>query len=448
MVRLTGLLREREHWRHRWACLLAATALLCASGAALAADPDLARADALLREGRYQEVYDLLSPFAASQTADARFNYLLGRAAIETKRLDQAKALLERALAINPDSSAARLALGRAYFALGQFAEAKIEFETVLNFDNLPPDLESQAQIYNDAALQYLEGKRWLPFGYAEMGIGHYRTNSNQATDFFGGARSETFYLARVGGGVSYVMSDDYTADGSLDYRFRYYDNEDTRNDSDVRWRAAITRALGENNLTGGLRGRVSYRGNGTYRNDYGVFGQWRYRLDEDNQFTVGAELRRRQYQRGNLQDRSRTIAEMTAGWIRSLFDGSASLSLVAHGGYQYATNRPDGNSTIYGLTATFDFTLTEKVGGFIFGWWEHDKFNIDRIHFHPDAIEGLSPNLSRKDNMYEFGGGLVWEFAKGWSLRPEILYILDDSNVFSNNYSSTEVWVSVRKGF
>jgi tetratricopeptide (TPR) repeat protein len=347
-----------------------------------------------------------------------------------------------------PDSAAAHLARGREYFARGEYAEAKIEFETVLRFDNLPPDLQSQAEIYDAAAREYLEGRRLLPFGYLEVGVGGYRTNSNATTTFFEGDRSDTFYNARAGGGLSYVIDDRYTADASLDYRFRYYDNSDTRNDSDWRWNAAVTRALGENAVTGGVRGRVSYRGDGIYRNDYGAFAQWRGRLDADNQLSIGGELTRRDYPEGRLQDRSRTMADLRATWTTALFGGSGSFALTAHGGYQYATSRPDGNSSFFGLSGNLDFTLTETLGGYVFAWWERDKFNIDRIHFHPDALEGLEPNLARTDNLYEVGGGLVWTFARAWSLRPEILWILDDSNTFANNYGSTEFWVNVRRSF
>jgi hypothetical protein len=118
-------------------------------GIAFAADPDLVRAETLVREGRYPEAYDLLAPFRDARKDDAQFNYLLGRAALGTKRAEDALALLERSLAQRPNDVAARLVLGRAYFALGRHAEAKIEFETVLRFDNLPPDLESQAEIYD-----------------------------------------------------------------------------------------------------------------------------------------------------------------------------------------------------------------------------------------------------------------------------------------------------------
>jgi hypothetical protein len=42
----------------------------------------------------------------------------------------------------------------------------------------------------------------------------------------------------------------------------------------------------------------------------------------------------------------------------------------------------------------------------------------------------------------------VVWEFARNWTLRPEILYIRDQSNAIAFNYSSTEVWLNVRYGF
>jgi tetratricopeptide (TPR) repeat protein len=436
-------LRGRGVRSHGWRTILAAISCLGAASA-FAADPDLPQAEQLIRDGHYAEAYELLTPFADTAKGDAKFDYLLGRAALGSNRADKAKALFEQSLAANPDSIAARLALGRAYYALGRYAEAKIQFETVLRFDNLPPDLLSQVETYVQAAEQYDRGRRLVGFGYVETGIGNYHVNSTVATT--SGERDETFYNARVGGGLNYIFSNNWSLDGTLDYRYRYYDNSDSRDDQDVRWNAAASRAFGENNLALGFRGRVSYRGDGQWRNDYGVYADWLDRLNANNLLIVGGTVWRRQYPSGPLGDRSRSIAEISAGWVGALGEG-ISLKLQGRGGYNFDTDRPDGNSYHYGADATLDFTLSKSLGGFVFGWWEHDNYNIDLIRFHPDSVDN-GPVTSRADNLYEAGAGLVWEFAPRWTLRPEILYIHDDSNVFVHNYSSTEAWVNVRFRF
>ena len=432
-----------------WGKVSAAALVLALGNVALAAEPDLASAERLVAEKRYQEVYDLLEPFRESMAGSGNFNYLAGRAALGTQQAAKAQALLTRSLELQPDLVAARLALGRAYFELGMYAEAKIAFETVFRFDNLPPDLVSQVLIYARAAESYLEkGARLVGNGYAETGIGQYRVNSTSGTNALGGDdRRDTFYNARVGGGLNYALQDNYALDAGLDYRFRYYDNPDSRNDSDLRWRAAGSRSFGENNLALGVRGRTSYRGDGIYRNDYGLFTDYRYRLDPDNQLTSGLELQRRRYPVGPSRDRTFSSALANVGWVHALQGGESTISLVAHGGYNFATNRPDGDSVVYGLAAAYDFTLSKTLGGFVFGSWEHDSYDTDRIHFHPDAVD-QSVNLTRQDNLYEVGAGLAWTFMPGWSLRPEILYIRDQSNAIAFNYSSTEAWVNLRVDF
>lgn len=429
------------------ATLFATVAILLASPA-WAAEPDLVRAEQLVNERRYQEANSLLASFGEATAQSGTFNYLAGRAALGTGQPEKARALLAQSLATYPDSVAAHLALGLAYFELEMFAEARIAFETVFRFDNLPPDLESQAQIYARAARAYLEqGDRLLWYGYAATGVGQYRVNSTRGTDALGGGdRRDTFYNARVGGGLNYELEGDYALDASLDYRFRYYDNPDSRNDSDLRWRAAGSRSFGENNLAFGVRGRTSYRGDGNHRNDYGMFADYRYRIDPANQLSTGVELKRRRYPSA-LPDQSFSSGVVNIGWEHALNGGYASISLVAHGGYNFATSRPDGESVVYGLAAEYDFSIAKNLGGFLFGSWEHDSFGADNIHFHPDALD-QQVNLMRKDNLYEVGAGLVWEFSPGWTLRPEILYIRDQSNATAYNYSSTEAWLNIRTDF
>jgi hypothetical protein len=150
-----------------------------------------------------------------------------------------------------------------------------------LRFDNLPPDLLTQVEIYDMAAKQYLDWeKRLIGFAFLQAGGGHYWDNkalpgaSHEDNDL----RKDPFVEGRAGIGLDQALSEIYLLDANLDYRFRTFDNSVIRNDSDRRWVGEVSRTLGESNLALGVRGRVSNRGNG-YRNDYGVFGSWRYRL-------------------------------------------------------------------------------------------------------------------------------------------------------------------------
>jgi hypothetical protein len=342
------------------------------------------------------------------------------------------------------ESAKSHLQKALAYYESGEYATAILEFETVLQLDDLPADLHQQAEIYAGVAEEYLAGRRLQPTGYAIIGFGNYRENSTSAGS---GETDDNFLKLRVGGRLNYTLSEVSSLNGTLDYRFREYNDGDRRRDSDLRWNGSYRHRFDDNNLTAGVRGRVSYRGDGDYRNDYGVFSTYRILLDENDQLTLGAEYRRRSYPEGRLRSRSRNIAELDINWTRSLMDGKASFSLDAFGGWENATqNRLDGNSSFYGLSPTYNFTLNDQWGGYVFFWWQHDSYNSERYSSEPpdDAVAVAT----RADDLYELGGGLTWEFGDGWSLNPEILYVEDNSNILAVNYSSTEIWLTLRYDF
>jgi hypothetical protein len=342
------------------------------------------------------------------------------------------------------ESASSHLQKALAYYESGEYATAILEFETVLQLDDLPSDLHQQAEIYAGVAEEYLAGRKLQPTGYAIIGFGNYRENSTSAGS---GETDDNFLKLRVGGRLNYTLSEVSSFNGTLDYRFREYNDGDRRRDSDLRWNGSYRHRFDDNNLTAGVRGRVSYRGDGDYRNDYGVFSTYRILLDENDQLTLGGEFRRRSYPEGRLRSRSRNIAELTANWNRSLLDGKASFSLDAFGGWENATqNRLDGNSSFYGLSPTYTFTLNDQWGGYVFFWWQHDSYNSERYSSEPpdDAVAVVT----RADDLYELGGGLTWEFGDGWSLNPEILYVEDNSNILAVNYSSTEIWLTLRYDF
>jgi tetratricopeptide (TPR) repeat protein len=413
-----------------------------------ASGSDVARAEQLVHDGKYQEAYDLLTPVQTSLSGDSMFNYLLGRAALGIGQEDDAMKFFERSIELRPGWVAPHLGLGRAYFALGDYSQAKIEFETVLRFDNLPPELLTQIEIYDKAAKQYLDKDRGLiGFAFVQAGVGHYWEHNTAlpgASAEDNDLRKEPFYEGRAGIGLDQALSETYLLDGNLDYRFRTFDNPAIRNDSDWRWVGEVSRTLGESNLALGVRGRVSNRGNG-YRNDYGVFGSWRYRLNPTNQLSIELEVRRRSYPSGPERDLSRNISEAWLRWTHTLSNRS-DFSISANGAGQWQANIPDGNRSVSGLAGTFNIVLASRLDVFMSGLWQHHNFNENREHFNP--VLDTVGEFSRTDNEYELGGGVVWDLKRGWSLRPEFLYTREVSNVPINDYHSTELRINVRKNF
>jgi len=92
----------------------------------------LGKADVLLKAGKPAEAYSLLEPREAAYSGDAFYEYQLGIAALDSDRPDRAAIALERALAIDPEFSGARLELARAYFATDRLDPARSQFEMVL----------------------------------------------------------------------------------------------------------------------------------------------------------------------------------------------------------------------------------------------------------------------------------------------------------------------------
>ena len=357
----------------------------------------------------------------------------------------EAKLAFEQALVADPSSVEAHLGLARAYYALGEYARAVNEFEAVLRYDNLPRDLQSQAETYDRLAAGYAT-RGWAPFFYGETGVGNYRQNSTESTDIFGGGGNyDTFLPVRVGGGWSTALTERHSFNGTLDYRFRWYDDSERRNDSDLRWNFNLSRPVDEDSLRFGMRGRVSYRGDGRYRNDWGVFAAYDLGFGPNDRVTIGGEVRERRYPRGPLRSRTRDIAEMTVNWSHSLANGRTSFGLGGSVGQEWATQgRIDGDATIWGVTGEFDHSFSDTLDLFL--WWEYanESFNDERPDFPTDP----DLSLAREDDLWYVGGGLVWRFAPGWSLRPTFEYDWEDSNIPALTYSKTEFWLTVRKSF
>jgi tetratricopeptide (TPR) repeat protein len=345
------------------------------------------------------------------------------------------------------DPIADHLERGRAYLENGEYAKAVLEFEQVLRFDNLPPDLRERAEIYARAARDYQAGKRMTLVGYAETGGGQYREGVTDTTDALGvDPARDWFWKARAGGGLSRLVGRDSTLDASLDYTFRHFDDAGRPHDSDLFWNTAVIRSLPGGSRSLGVRGWASYRGRDGYRQDYGLYLNRAVVLDPDNEILVEGEIRARRYPAGEEREGSRDIGEVWLRWTRALADGTGALTLTVNGGRELATHdRPGGDQNFHGAQFDWSMAFGDRLGVFLFGLWQHNRAHEDVPGDDGnDVPRTFSPNL----DSYELSFGLTCALAPGWSLRPEVLYLRDDGNTLLSDYSATEIWITVRKSF
>lgn len=414
-------------------CLAAGLAVVFAASAS-AAEVELGPAHDFMQQGQYQQAYDLLLPLEATEAEDPAFDLLLAEAALETGNAEKARLVYERVLAARPDSLEAHLGLGRAYLALGEDARALIELESVLNVDDLPPDLQGQAEAYADAAEQLMQGERLSTNAHAQVGAGRYLPRDGD---------DESFGQLGAGAGLTYQSSDALSFNASVQGQHDFYDKSSDTNS--YRGRIGVNFISGNSQTHFELTSRRRQRPSGASLNDHAASVQWRRSTDADNQFRLGARISQVNVPDslvGQL-DRNQRAADMTLGYEHALADGSASLSVNVLLGREWSRRGGiDGDADFHGLDAEVQFTLGENTSAWLGGLWRHNRFSQLRPN------DDLGVLVRRRDDLYELFAGLAWQLPHDWSLSPEVLYVRDRGNIASNHYTSTEVVLSLRKDF
>jgi Tfp pilus assembly protein PilF len=114
-----------------------------AVGGTYAADPSGPPADllpdslALIRQGHHEDARKLLEPAVAEHPDWAKAHVFLALTYVEDKRWETARALFEKALSLQPKLDAARVPYGWCLYYLGELDDARTQFQAYLK---LRPD--------------------------------------------------------------------------------------------------------------------------------------------------------------------------------------------------------------------------------------------------------------------------------------------------------------------
>jgi tetratricopeptide (TPR) repeat protein len=395
------------------ACAFAAALAFDAGPAGAATDEEtVAQGEVLVKAGRYADAYQLLEPLEDRLAGDTKYDYLLARSALETGRPSKASFIYERILAVEPNYVGVRLEMGRAYLALGDYARAKLEFEAVLRFENLPPGLRDQAQVYDKAAAEYISGKKTVFNGYAEYGFG-YDSNPQSFTKFnpliLSGEnildlppdqlrRSDHYNAFVLGGEAVRVFGEGFSAFLGLDSRGRVYNNVDAADFYSLDGRTGIGYAQGAHNT------RLTLSGGGYWLNDIrtrdsqGQSLDYRYLVTKSDQFNVAVGGSQFKYVPESLRTNDFRLDQGSLGWLHGSSDGRTVYGVTALGGVETQTN------------TAFD--------------------------------------LTRLDTLYDATLGVTWSFTKGWSLRPQVIRLRNKSSIPLFEFDRTDASLNVRLDF
>ncbi|MGA7984623.1 MAG: tetratricopeptide repeat protein [Burkholderiales bacterium] len=437
----------------RLTMLLASFALATTFNLAWSAEPDLGQAEALMRAGRFADAYRLLEPFEDTKAGDLKFDYLLARSALESGQPSRASFIYERILAVAPNYVGVRLEMGRAYYELHDYARAIAIFETVLRFQNLPPDIRKQAQAYEQAARQSLEARKTVGYGYIEASAG-YDSNPLSATSvadipLVDGSilvlppsalkRSDHYGALAFGGEVVHALSDRISLFAGGDVRGRSYNNIDAANFADAGGRLGMGYSSGSTSVRFGLgAGHYELDGDPT-RDTKSITVDGRHLLANKDLVSFSFGDSQFRFVPEGLKINDFNLYNAAIGWQRGINSGRGAVGFTLLGGQENDVGgRPDGDKPFVGIRVSLQNAFSDRMGGFLSAGTQRGKYRTTNAAF----------GVRREDDLSDITVGLTWSFGAGWSLRGQLQYMKNKSNIVLYEFDRTDASLTLRKDF
>ena len=451
--------------RNRLASLaVPAFALLVSTLAA--AQPTLDRARELLRAGNAKAAYDELAPMQAQLSGQAEFDYLLGVAALDSGRIDEAVIAFERVLAVMPNHAGARMDLARAYYAAGSFDLAAAAF-VKLRESNPPPAAQEAIARYLDAIEARKPQTRAGWAGYSELGFG-WDSNITAVPTDFGAAAQQSFNLIGIDPTGNSVKRDAPFAQGALgleysrpfaagwsgfaggEARGRTYHREHDFDSGQGEVHAGASRNNGPD----------QYRFAGSYfayfqegeapgepkptnnRTMAGVSADWRRALTPRTQVGAAILANRVKFTDNPVENFDQVLVSVS--WLHSLErKGVPLIYLAAFASNDRAPNEiiPGEDVTkskrLYGARAYLQYSVSPKLNLFS---------GVALIHRRDtDAFARSTTVQDGRDNFVEAALGAAWQFREKCAVRLQWLYSRNASNIDIYDFNRNEVSSTVR---
>lgn len=449
----------------RGAAALVALAAAFSSPAAQADPQALENARRLLAGGNAAQAYEQLAPLQDKLTGQPEFDYLLGVAALDSGRLDEAIIAFERVLALMPNHAGAQMDLARAYYAAGSFDLAEAAF-LKLRAANPPPAAQQAIGRYLEAIETRKQQTQAGWAGFGELGLGYDSNITGVPVDFGAAAqqafnligieatgnsikRSAAFLHGGIGAEYSRPLSRGWSLFGGGEARGRAYHQESKFN--------SVSGAL---HAGGALNsGRHQWRVSGSFlafdqegdapgdpkptsdRRMGGAGVDWRYALDTKTQVGASLQVNAVRFPENDIEDFDQVF--VSASWLRSFErPGVPLLYVSAFAAEDRAPNEfADGETTksksLVGVRSYLQYSITPKL----------QLFNgLGAIHRRDrDAFARSTVVEKGRDTYLEASVGLAWAFRERCGLRLQYAFSHNSSNIDIYDFDRHEVSSTIR---
>jgi outer membrane protein len=454
----------------RWACCTVA-ALSLISTFAFAAPEVLSRAQRELAAGNPKQAYMLLIAEQDKFGGDAEFDYLLGVAALDSGKVDDAIIAFERVLTKNPKNAGAQLDLGRAYFTAGSFDLAEATF-LVLRRSNPPPNAMLAINRYLEAIKARKQKTARSIMAWGETSLG-YDTNVTGVPNDFSAAVASSFNLigidptgnsikrkapyigAAVGADIEQPLSREWSALLTGELRGRAYRKESDFNSlfGEIRAGAGWTRDAHQLRLlVGGSYFSQEAQapqapGEPKPTNDRrgaSASADYRFALSQNQQINFGLTGAQTRFPKNDIEDINSII--FTSGWTKT-FAGSGSPVVQLSGFFgndkavrKLADDTADKSKRIGGLRAFVQYSLTEKLA--LFNSTGYTLRNDQSAFARATEIE------FGRDKLFDTTLGVNWRFKPSCNLRAQWFFSKNASNIAIYDYTRSEISSNIRCNF
>ena len=424
-------------------------------------------AEALVKSGKPAEAYSLLEPLEFDHSGEERFDYLIGIAALDSGKADKATLAFERVLMVNPNSAAARLDMARAYYQLGDLPRAKTEFEIALK-QNPSEAARVNIEKYLGEIAAKETGRQTNVTGYVEAAAGH-DSNVNNSTiqsqiqvydqsstswatvplDPTNVKAADNYYGVAAGGEVSHRLNANWGLYVGADMRQRSYRTQKNFDSLGLDVRAGLMFGAKANYLRIGLLGGQYNLGDKRNSDAAGLSAEWLHMFSPSNQMKVFGQHAQYRYAEVVMQPNDFDQQAIGFGWLHVSSDGKSTLFGSLYHGMEKDVSTivtaatPDGGRIdgakqfnglrFGGMTAFNAKTTLFANAGMQAG--EYSKFNQYFL-------------CQRSDRLYDLTLGANWRLDKFWTLRPQLNYSKNDSNIVVYDFNRIDVSLNIRRDF